>query len=90
MEAEAADARNFLRVLRPGAYEIPERPGWSFSLLALSEKVEGLTIRGAKYEAAGVTLLNPSTLGQSNAFRGDVFISFESGVLALVCSRLED
>ena len=90
MEAEAADARNFLRILRPGAYEIPERPGWSLSLLALSEKVKGLTIRGTKYEAEGVTLQNPSTLGQSNAFRGNAFVSFESGILALVCCRLED
>jgi len=90
MEAEAEDELNLLRVLRPGSYRIPERPGWSLSLLALSEKAEGLTIRGAKYEVAGVTLRNPSTLGESNAFRGDVLVSFESGMLALVCCRMED
>ncbi len=90
MEAEARDENTFIRILRPGAYEIPERPGWSLSLLSLSERVEGLTIRGTKYEAEGVTLLNPSTLGQSNAFRGDAHIRFARGVLALVCCRLED
>ena len=90
MEAEARDEKTYIRILRPGAYEIPERPGWSLSLLSLSERVEGLTIRGTKYEAEGVTLLNPSTLGQSNAFRGDAHIRFARGVLALVCCRLED
>ena len=90
MEAEAEDELNLLRVLRPGSYRIPERPGWSLSLLALSEKAEGLTIRGAKYEVTGVTLRNPSTLGESNAFRGNVLVSFESGMLALVCCRMED
>ena len=90
MEAEAEDGRNFLRVLRPGSYRIPERPGWSLSLLALSEQVAGLTIRGAKYEVTGVTLRNPSTLGESNAFRGNARVSFESGMLALVSCRMED
>ena len=90
MEAEARDENTFIRILRPGAYEIPERPGWSLSLLSLSERVEGLTIRGTKYEAEGVTLLNPSTLGQSNAFRGDAHIRFARGVLALVSCRMED
>lgn len=90
MEAEAGDGCNYLRVLRPGAYHIPRREGQSLSLLALTEKVEGLTIRGTKYEAEGITLCNPTTLGQSNAFRGDAEIRFESGVLALVCCRLEE
>lgn len=90
MESEAGDGCNYLRVLRPGAYHIPRREGQSLSLLALTEKVEGLTIRGTKYEAEGITLCNPTTLGQSNAFRGDAEIRFESGVLALVCCRLEE
>jgi thiamine pyrophosphokinase len=89
MEAEAADENNLLRVLCPGTYSIPCRTGWSLSLLALTEKVEGLCIRGAKYEVGDITLRNPSTLGQSNEFVGDVNICFQSGVLALVCSRLE-
>ena len=58
-------------------------------LRALTEKVEGLTIRGAKYEAESITLQKPTTLGQSNAFVSDVELAFESGVLALVCCRLE-
>ena len=90
MEAEASDENTYLRVLRPGAYTLPYRAGRSLSLIALTEKVTGLTIRGAKYEVENVVLRKPTTLGQSNAFVSDVSLSFESGVLALVCCRTED
>ena len=90
MEAEALDERSELRVLRPGTYRLPYRAGWSLSLLALTEKVWGLSIRGTKYEVRNVTLQNPTTLGQSNAFVSDAEISFSSGILAVVCCRLED
>ena len=89
MEAEAEDENTLLRVLRPGFYRLPYRADRSLSLLALTEKVEGLTIRGAKYEAENVTLRRPTTLGQSNAFVSDAEISFQSGILALVSCRLE-
>ena len=89
MEAEAADENSLLRVLRPGSYRVPERRGWSLSLLALTERVEGLCIRGAKYELRDAVLENPSTLGQSNAFRGEVELRFASGVIAMICCRLE-
>ena len=90
MEAEMSDENNELRVLRPGSYTIPYREGWSLSLIALTERVTGLTIRGAKYEVENAVLRKPTTLGQSNAFVTDVKLSFESGMLALVCCRLED
>ncbi len=90
MEAEARDERSELRVLRPGTYRLPYSAGWSLSLLALTEKVWGLSIRGTKYEVRNVTLQNPTTLGQSNAFVSDAEISFSSGVLAVICCRLED
>ena len=90
MEAEAEDEDTLLRVLRPGAYRLPYRADRSLSLLALTETVEGLTIRGAKYEVENAALRRPTTLGQSNAFVSDVALSFRSGVLALICCRLED
>lgn len=90
MEAEAEDEETLLRVLRPGAYRLPYRADRSLSLLALTETVEGLTIRGAKYEVENAALRRPTTLGQSNAFVSDVELSFRSGILALICCRLED
>ena len=89
MEAEARDESTYLRILRPGSYTLPYREGQSLSLIALTEQVTGLTIRGAKYEVENAALRKPTTLGQSNAFVTDVMLSFESGVLALVCCRLE-
>ena len=68
------------------AKQICEANGWELEI----DNVEGLTIRGAKYETEGLTLLKPTTLGQSNAFVTDVELSFVSGVLALVCCPLED
>ncbi len=90
MDAEAEDENTLLRVLRPGAHRVAYRAGYSLSLLALTDTVEALTVRGAKYETAGVTLRRPTTLGQSNAFVTDVELSFTRGVLALICCRLED
>lgn len=90
MEAEAEDGNNWLRVLRPGAYTLPYRRDRSLSLIALTQTVEKLCIRGAKYEVENARLCRPTTLGQSNAFLRDVELSFESGMLALVCCRLED
>ena len=55
-----------------------------------TERVTGLTIRGAKYEVENAVLRKPTTLGQSNAFVTDAALTFESGMLALVCCRLED
>ena len=90
MEAEAMDENTYLRVLRPGKYTLPCRAGRSLSLIALTESVTGLSIHGAKYEVENTVLRKPTTLGQSNAFVTDVDLSFDSGVLALLCCRLED
>lgn len=90
MEAEAEDENTLLRVLRPGRYKLPYRGARSLSLLALTETVGGLTVRGAKYEVENATLRRPTTLGQSNAFVTDVELSFESGLLAVVCCEMED
>ena len=89
MEAEARDASTYLRILRPGSYTLPYREGQSLSLIAVTEMVTGLTIRGAKYEVENAVLRKPTTLGQSNAFVTDVALAFESGVLAMICCRLE-
>ena len=89
MEAEARDESTYLRILRPGSYTLPYRGGQSLSLIALTEQVTGLTIRGAKYEVENAVLRKPTTLGQSNAFVTDVRLSFESGMLAMICCRLE-
>ncbi|MBQ9513305.1 MAG: thiamine diphosphokinase [Lachnospiraceae bacterium] len=43
-------------------------PGGALSLFALTERVEGLTLRGLQYELEDATLTNDFPLGVSNAF----------------------
>ena len=90
MEAEMADERSYIRVLRPGEYEIKERMGHSLSLFALTERCENVSIRGSKYELSGGVLDCSFPLGVSNSFRGDVSLSFDSGLLLVMCCRMED
>ncbi len=91
LEAEADDARTELRVLRPGEYRLPKRAGWKLSILALKDRVEGLTIRGAKYDVEDAVLSNAFPLGVGNDFVGDVALSFRTGMAALLlCRRGED
>ena len=85
MEAELLDERNYIRVLAPGSYLISERPGWSLSLFSLSEVCENVCISGSKYELQGGRLENNFPLGVSNSFRGDVRLSFDSGMMLVMC-----
>lgn len=89
LEADMADESTWLRALGPGEYTIKEREGWSLSLFSLSEKVERLSISGSKYELENGALEYSFPLGASNEFRGDVHISFESGMLLVICCCTE-
>ena len=88
LRAGARDERTELCVLRPGSYRFPERAGWKFSVLALTDRVTGLTIRGAVYELADGELSNAFPLGVGNDFAGDIALQFHTGtVLVLQCDR---
>ena len=88
LRASARDERTELQVLRPGRYRFPERKGWKFSVLALTDRVAGLTIRGAKYEVADAELSNAFPLGVGNDFAGDITLEFRAGTAAvLLCDR---
>ena len=87
MQAQADDENTFIRVLRPGAYQLKERKDWSLSLFSLSESCSNVCILGAKYELQGGRLSYSFPLGVSNEFRGDVSLSFDSGLMLLICSR---
>lgn len=58
--------------------------GEYFSLIPFTENVEGLNIRGAKYEVENYILSSGSSLGISNEFdKNTVKISFSGGILIL-------
>ena len=88
LKASAADARTELQVLDPGEYRFAKRPGWKFSVLALTDRVEGLSIAGSKYDVEDVSLTNSFPLGVGNDFKEDITLSFRSGTAAvLLCKR---
>ena len=66
----------------------PEEP--REASLALTDRVEGVTIRGSKYDVEGVEVTNAFPLGVGNDFKTDISLAFRSGVAAvLLCDRGE-
>ena len=64
------------------------RPYRRFSLFAWSPTVEGLSIRGAKYELENGKLENTFPLGVSNEFtKSDVELSFHSGMMLVIMNH---
>ncbi len=90
LRASAADGKTELAVLRPGEYRFEKHPGWKFSVFALTDRVEGVTIRGSKYDVEDAELTNAFPLGVGNDFKTDIRLAFRSGVAAvLLCDRGE-
>lgn len=77
-------------LLAPGEHSVKRCDGFSMSLFSYSEKVSGLSISGTKYTTDKITLTKASTLGVSNEITEDYArISFESGTLMVIQSRIE-
>ena len=73
-----------------GCERVPRRDGWSLSLFALSERCEGVCVRGAKYECEGVELSAAFPLGVSNVWAAEeAEISLRSGTLLVLSSKLK-
>lgn len=82
------DGQNRATALAPGEYHYhrDELPGWKLSLLAATERVRGLTVKGCEWELDNAELSQRYPLGVSNEVRGDVTIRFEEGILFLLRS----
>ena len=79
------DARAFTK----GTERFPRRDGYSLSVFALSDRCEGVTVHGTKYECENETLTNGFPLGVSNIWASDTAeISVESGILLVLQSKL--
>ena len=76
-------------VLFPGKYLISAKEGFSLSLFSYSEKVTGLTIRGAEYTLENGKITNSFPIGISNSITAEnCEISFESGKILIIQSKL--
>lgn len=82
------DEKNEMVVFTDGEITIPEREGYSLSVLALSDRCTGVSIRGVKYELENATVENKFPIGVSNQWRGTAKIAVERGVLAVIQSKM--
>ncbi len=79
-----ADANNRIRLLAPGRHVIrrAEAFGTYLSLIPLGGAVEGVTLRGVKYQLTEACIQPGNSLGVSNEITGDAAeISFSDGIL---------
>lgn len=87
IKASIIDRRNKL-IIVDKKIVINDKDYKYFSLFAIGGNVEGLTIKGAKYELNNVNLSPFDQYTQSNTFKGyDVEISLNYGTLLLVQSN---
>ena len=82
------DSENEITVFTGGTVTVPPREGWSLSVLALSDRCSGVSIHGTKYELDEVTVENTFPIGVSNQWQGTARISVETGILAVLESRM--
>lgn len=73
-----------------GTERIPRREGRSLSVFSLSDRCEGVTIRGTKYDCREIALTNCIPLGISNVWTSETAeITVRSGILAVLQSALQ-
>ena len=65
-----------------------KKEGFSISVISLSDRCENVNLSGGKYGLENAVLTNETTLGISNEWAGDITVSAEKGVLAVVMSRM--
>jgi thiamine pyrophosphokinase len=67
--------------------EIKGQPGDFLSIIPVTEKVTGITLKGLEYSLVNATVEMGSSLGVSNSFKGDTAsVSIEKGVLIVTKS----
>ncbi len=78
-----AEPGHFSQWLKPGPHQIPMNPGEMFSLLSF-EKVENLSLSGAKYNLNS-SCFSTVSQGLSNiCLKSELTLNFSSGLLLLV------
>ncbi len=77
-------------VFSGGRERIPRRDGWSLSLFALSDRCEGVNVRGTKFTCEDAEITNAFPVGVSNVWEAEeAEIEMQSGVLAVIRSKLK-
>ena len=79
------DARIFL--LKNDSITLPPLPGYSLSVLALSDRVENVCISGVKYPLQGARVTNTFPIGISNEWEDAAKISCADGILLVINAK---
>ena len=82
------DSDNEIYVFSEKKLVFPKKEGFSISVISMSDRCENVNLSGGKYELKNAALTNMTTLGISNEWAGDITVSAEKGVLAVVMSRM--
>jgi len=87
IEGVIADEHNEIRLIRDRIY-LDREEGVSVSLLPLTEKAEGVTVKGMLYPLDNAVIQMGSSWGVSNEFRDEkAEISVKKGLLLVIKSR---
>ena len=79
------DERSIILCLKNEAISLAGNPGATLSVFAIGGEAKGVSIKGTKYEAEGVTLYPAFPLGVSNEFTGeDARISVADGAVLII------
>lgn len=82
------DDQNRVTVLAPGEHRIPAVAGAKLSLLAYSEEVRGVSLRGTVWELEDAVLSSRYPLGCSNEWKAEAAeLKFQKGLLVVCISR---
>lgn len=88
--AELIGNDTHIYVLPGGEISLPPRRGWSLSVFAMTDKVRGVSITGAKYPLSGAVITNRFPIGTSNEWLpGEtVTVRAEAGIYAVMLCRM--
>ena len=78
-------ARIFL--LKNDSITLPPLPGYSLSVLALTDRAENVCISGVKYPLHGALVTNTFPIGISNEWEGAAKISCADGILLVINAK---
>ena len=87
VQAELLGETSRLRLVSNGAVEIPPLPGYSLSVLALTDEVKNVCITGVKYPLHGKTVTNTFPVGVSNEWEEAAKISCGEGILLVIHAK---
>ena len=88
VDISISDGRNEAKILYPGVYNFERRNGCYLSVLAYSEKVTGVNLKGVKYPLENAEITNFFPIGLSNEIISEsAEVSFSDGVVLVIFSK---